>query len=157
MDSYTRQPQPPPTAWEKPTPLRTVGQFGPEARQSGLATVSAVLRDEPLKLALGMAIMLAPSGPMLGPSEYVNGSSGYYSRLFEIGYAEQDENYYQQPSYAPQHNFSLPQNCGMIPPTHVYESFSASMRPEKSNVQYGAPRANINAHRTQTHGPGNDI
>jgi hypothetical protein len=33
----------------------------------------------------------------------------------------------------------------VIPPTHEYESFFVPRRPEKSNVQYGAPRASINA------------
>jgi hypothetical protein len=65
--------------------------------------------------------------------------------MLQVGYAEQDANYYQQTSYPPQHNFSLPQNHDVIPSTHGYESFSAPRRPEKSNVQYGAPRANINA------------
>jgi hypothetical protein len=36
---------------------------------------------------------------------------------------------------------------GMIPATYGYESFSASKRPEKSNIQYMAPRVSINAQK----------
>jgi hypothetical protein len=43
------------------------------------------------------------------------------------------------PSIAP-----LPQNHSIIPPIHGYEFFSVPRRPEKSNAQYGAPRASIN-------------
>jgi hypothetical protein len=75
---------------------------------------------------------------MLGPF-------GYYVRPSKARYAEQDANHYMQTSYAPQHNFSLPQNCDVIPPTHGYESFSAPRRLEKSNAQYGAPKVNTNA------------
>jgi hypothetical protein len=71
---------------------------------------------------------------MLGPSCQACGLSGYYTGPFEIGYEEQDIDYDQQPSYQPQHNFSLHQNHGMIPPIHGYESFSAPRRLEKYNV-----------------------
>jgi hypothetical protein len=131
MNSYSGQPQPPPPAWEKPTPLHTTGQYG-------LAAIIHVLRDELPKPTPGTTNMLRPS-------EYTTGSSGYYIGLSEVGYAEQDANYYQQTSYPPQHNFCLPQNYDVILPTHGYESFSTARRVKKFNAQYGAPRASINA------------
>jgi hypothetical protein len=118
MNSYTRQPQPPLHAWKKPMPLRA-------ARQSDLAAIGVVLHDEPLKPTPGTTSMLGSSDRTRGPSEYVTGSSNCYARPSKIGYAEQNTNYYQQPSYPLQHSFYLLQNCGMVPPTHGYESFLA--------------------------------
>jgi hypothetical protein len=91
---------------------------------------------------------------MLEPSTHMRELSRYATRPSEIGYAEQDGNYYQQPLYPPQHSFSLHRNHGMIPPTHGYEPFLAPKGPQRSNIQYGAPRASVNAPHNPNPWPG---
>jgi hypothetical protein len=123
-------------------PLRTAGR-------SGLTMVSSVPHDEPPKTVPGTIEMLRPSGYTRGLSEHITGPSGYYTGPSTTGYEEQNIEYYQQPYYQLQTNISLapttPQECGMIPPTHRYEPSSAPRRSERRSMQYGVPRANINA------------
>lgn len=107
-------------------PLRTTGQFGPEAGRSGPVVVGSVPHDEPVKTAPGTVEMFGMYGYTRGPSEHVTGPSRYHTKPFAIEYEEQNVEYYQQLYYQPPTNVSraptVPQGRGMIPPSHRFIS-----------------------------------
>jgi hypothetical protein len=103
MNTFTTQPQPSQSIWDKPANLHTAGPYGPQLRPFGPVAVGSVLHDEPPRSVLGLSYyvqglidMLGPSDYMRGSSEYTYGQSSYYTRSSDIGHAEQDVDYYQQ-------------------------------------------------------------
>ena len=103
MNTFTTQPQPSQSIWDKPVNLHTAGPYGPQLRPFGPVAVGSVLHDEPPRSVLGLPYyvqglidMLGPSDYMRGSSEYTYGQSSYYTRSSDIGHAEQDVDYYQQ-------------------------------------------------------------
>lgn len=99
INSYTREPHPPPPVWEQHVCLHTSGKPRPKAGRSGSMAVGHVLCDEPLEPALGTTNVLELWGSKCRLSKYVIGPADKYARPSKTGYVEWDANCYHQNSY----------------------------------------------------------
>jgi hypothetical protein len=101
MNSYAKQPQPPPLFWDKPTVLRTARPSGPDLGLSGPPAGVHDLYGEPLRAVPGPSYSSQGLIDMLGSSEY-GGPSVLYTESSDEECVKQDAGYYMQSFYPPQ-------------------------------------------------------